>query len=170
VRSDRYDLTAVLPATSSALIPSPATLRPVLVDRFRLQARRLVREGDILALVVGSGGAKMKASTSGDEAGMQGAPGRLTATRATMRQLASQLSRMTGRTVEDRTGLRGEFNLTLTWTIEDRGPDPLNRPGPGSDAPALSTALQEQLGLRLERSRGAVEVLVIDSVERPMPD
>lgn len=170
VRNERYDLTAVLPAAATPTIPAPASLQPVLAERFKLRTRRLVKESDILALVVGGGGVKIKPPGPGDEASTQGAPGRLIATRITMRQLAGQLSRMTGRVVTDRTGLSGEFNLTLTWSTEDQGPDPLNRPTAGPDAPALSTALQEQLGLRLERARGPVEVLVIDSVERPTPD
>jgi uncharacterized protein (TIGR03435 family) len=170
MRSDRYDLSAVLPVTPTPIIPAPATLQPVLADRFMLRTRRVTREGDILALVVANGGAKMKAPNRDDQPATQGAPGRLVATRITMRQLAAQLSRMTGRPVEDRTGLSGEFNLTLTSSIEDQGPDPLNRPGAGPDAPALSTALQEQLGLRLERARGPVDVLVIESAERPTPD
>ena len=170
IRNDRYDLTAVLPSTPTPIVPAPATLQPVLSDRFKLRTRRLVRESDVLALVVASGGVTMKAPNPGDEPSTQGAPGRLIATRITMRQLAGQLARMTGRPVTDRTGLPGEFNLTLTWSTDDQGPDPLNRPAPGADAPALSTALQEQLGLRLERSRGPVDWLVIDSVERPEPD
>ncbi len=170
MRNDRYDLTAVLPSTPPPIVPAPETLQPVLSDRFKLRARRLVRDSDILALVVGSGGVKMKAPNPGDEPSTQGAPGRLIATRMTMRQLAGQLARMTGRPVTDRTGLPGEFNLTLTWLMDDQGPDPLNRPTPGPDAPALSTALQEQLGLRLERARGPVDWLIIDSVERPTPD
>jgi uncharacterized protein (TIGR03435 family) len=169
-RNDRYDLTAVFPSTSTSIIPAPATLQPVLSDRFTLRTRRLVRDSDVLALVVASGGVKMKAPNPGDEPSTQGAPGRLIATRITMRQLAGQLARMTGRPVTDRTGLTAEFNLILTWSMDDQGPDPLNRPAPGPDAPALSTALQEQLGLRLERARGPVEWLVIESVERPTPD
>jgi uncharacterized protein (TIGR03435 family) len=170
VRNDRYDLTAVFPATPTPIVPAPATLQPVLADRFRLRTRRLLEDGDILALVVAGGGTKMKTPNRDDEPSTQGAPGRLIATRITMRQLAAQLARMTGRPVEDRTGLSGEFNLTLTWSGEDHGPDPLNRPSPGPDSPALSTALQEQLGLRIERARGSIEVLVIDSVARPTPD
>ena len=170
VRNDRYDLTAVLPSTATPLVPAPAALQPVLSDRFKLRTRRVVRDSDVLALVVASGGVKMKAPNPGDEPSTQGAPGRLIATRITMRQLAGQLARMTGRPVTDRTGLPGEFNLTLTWSMDGQGPDPLNRPTPGPDAPALSTALQEQLGLRLERARGPVDWLIIESVERPTPD
>ena len=169
VRNDRYDLAAVLPSTPTPIVPAPPTLQPVLSDRFKLRTRRVVKDSDVLALVVASGGVKMKAPNPGDEPSTQGAPGRLIATRMTMRQLAGQLARMTGRPVIDRTGLTAEFNLTLTSSIEDQRPDPLNRPSPGG-APALSTALQEQLGLRLERARGRVEWLVIDSVERPAPD
>jgi uncharacterized protein (TIGR03435 family) len=105
-------LTVVLPASPTPIIPAPATLQSVLAERVR--TRRLVRDGDILALVVAGGGAKMKASNTADEPGTQGAPGRLAATRITMRQLAGQLARMTGRPVEDPTGFSGKFNLTLS--------------------------------------------------------
>jgi len=170
LRNDRYDLTAVLPSTPTPIVPAPVSLQPVLSDRFRLRTRRVVKDSDILALVVGGGGVRMKTSGPGEEPSTQGAPGRLIATRMTMRQLAGQLARMTGRPVTDRTGLSGEFNLTLTWSTEGQRPDPLNRPAPGPDDPALSTALQEQLGLKLERARGPVEWLVIDDVDRPTPD
>jgi uncharacterized protein (TIGR03435 family) len=66
--------------------------------------------------------------------------------------------------VIDRTGLTGTFDWELQWTA-----DPFPRPG-ALDALTLFTALQEQLGLRLDSARGPIEALVIDSVERPTPD
>jgi uncharacterized protein (TIGR03435 family) len=77
-----------------------------------------------------------------------------------------------GRLVIDKTGLQGRFAFTMTWTPEQL---PTAAPPPGvppvdPNGPALFTALQEQLGLKLEPARGPVEVLVIDSVERPTPD
>ena len=76
------------------------------------------------------------------------------------------LSTAADRWIEDRTGLAGRYDIELTYQN-----DRLLLPGAQPrEAPALFTALQEQLGLKLEPSRGAVEVLVIDSVERPSPD
>ena len=80
------------------------------------------------------------------------------------------LGGMTGRIVVDRTGLTGGWNFILTFA-----PDP-GRGTPPADvavdpnAPSLFTALQEQLGLKLESTKAPVEVLVIDSVEHPTPD
>jgi uncharacterized protein (TIGR03435 family) len=77
-----------------------------------------------------------------------------------MDSLAQQLSQETGHIVQDRTGLKGVYEFTLKYSDEvAAGADP--------SAPSLYSALQEQLGLKLEPSKGAVEVLVIDHVERP---
>ena len=87
---------------------------------------------------------------------------------------AGALGPLVARPVIDRTELAGTFNLRLTFNPDQQ--QPLNLP-PGivppridRDAPSIFTAVQEQLGLRLEPARGPVEVLVIDSVERPTPD
>jgi uncharacterized protein (TIGR03435 family) len=67
-----------------------------------------------------------------------------------------------GRVVIDKTALRGRFDVDLDW-----GPAP---GAPAESAPSIFTAVQEQLGLKLESQRGAVEVLVIQHAERPTPD
>jgi uncharacterized protein (TIGR03435 family) len=86
----------------------------------------------------------------------------------TSSRLASFLSTAVNRVIVDKTGLRGSHDVDLTFQ------DDTAFIGPGSrrqrEAPSLFTALQEQLGLKLEPSRGPVDVLVIDSVERPTPD
>jgi len=74
--------------------------------------------------------------------------------------------------VIDKTGLSGRFAFTLRWTPE-RMPD--TQPPPGippidPNRPPLVTALQEQLGLKLQPSRSRMEVVVVDSVEQPTPD
>jgi uncharacterized protein (TIGR03435 family) len=71
----------------------------------------------------------------------------------------------TGRPVIDKTGLNGLYDITLEWT-----PDNLALSGTPGDAPLLSAAMQEQLGLRLVSTKGPVKVLVIDSVEKPSPN
>jgi uncharacterized protein (TIGR03435 family) len=83
-------------------------------------------------------------------------------------------TRITGRPVVDKTGLSGQFDITLDWN-----PDIARAPGGPSNAPSLAepeappvlfTALREQLGLKLESDTAPMDVLVIDSVNRPTPD
>jgi uncharacterized protein (TIGR03435 family) len=75
-----------------------------------------------------------------------------------MSQLANAISSMSNRVVLDRTGLQGGFDVDLRWTPET------------PEGPSIFTALQEQLGLRLESTNGPVAVLVIDHAEQPPPD
>ena len=89
--------------------------------------------------------------------------------------LASSLSGWVGRVVLDRTGLVGGFDVDLTWTPDQlpQGPRPPGAPElPPIDpnGPSLFTALQEQLGLKLESTKGRVDVLVIDRAEKPTED
>jgi uncharacterized protein (TIGR03435 family) len=96
--------------------------------------------------------------------------GNVSGRKLTIAQLATTLSLFVNREVIDRTSLTGVFDLDLRWL-----PDQLPFVAPGTPpppvdttAPPLLTAIQEQLGLKLESSRGPVEVLVIDSVEKPV--
>ena len=110
-------------------------------------------------------------------------PARVLAAGIPMEQFANMLAlvmadangpagRDDARMVIDKTGLSGRFAFTLTWTPE-RIPDSAAPPGvPPIDpnGPALVTALQEQLGLKLQSARSRMDVVVIDSVEQPTPD
>ena len=89
-----------------------------------------------------------------------------------MSDLANTLARTTNRIVTDRTGLRGAFDADLQFNPESLpGAAPRgDRATAIDDRPSIFTALQEQLGLRLESTRGAVDVLVIDQAEHPSPD
>jgi uncharacterized protein (TIGR03435 family) len=92
-----------------------------------------------------------------------------------MTQFASQLMQLTGRVVVDRTGLKGGYDLDLKWTpTPDQiqlapGPPPpgVELPQFDPNGPSLFTALQEQLGLKLDGERGPVEVVVIDALTPP---
>ena len=104
-------------------------------------------------------------------------PGRLNAGGMPMSNLATALAPQVGRIVIDKTELTGNYDFELTYAPEALGggvgAPPLVNGNPvpvDPNAPNLFTALQEQLGLRLQADRGPVEVLVIDSVERPTPD
>jgi uncharacterized protein (TIGR03435 family) len=71
------------------------------------------------------------------------------------------------RIVVDRTGLGGTYDAEVQWRVEPTRP--VDTPPPG-ELLSIFTAVQEQLGLRLETAREPIEVIVIDSIERPMPD
>jgi uncharacterized protein (TIGR03435 family) len=95
-----------------------------------------------------------------------------------MEQFAALLSGRVGRVVVDRTGITGSFDLDLTWTPDQIPQGPPGPPPPGApplppidpNGPSIFTALQEQLGLKLESTKGPVDVVVIDSVEHPTED
>ena len=101
-------------------------------------------------------------------------PGTMNVGGMPMLELARSLSPMVGRIVIDKTGLKGRYDFQMTYATEGRG----FGAGPaGADAqtvdpntPSLFTALQEQLGLKLESERGSVDVVVIDRVEQPTED
>ena len=97
--------------------------------------------------------------------------GMFSASGFTLVNLAGTLSGNVGRVVLDRTGLTGDFDVELQWT-PDRVPlaGDASNPAPSPDGPSIFTALQEQLGLKLESTKGPVDVLVIDHVEQPTPD
>jgi len=80
------------------------------------------------------------------------------------------LGGMTGRVVIDRTGLTGPFDLDLTWTPDPVPGAPPQEPGARGDGASLFAAIQEQLGLKLEAKRAPIEVLVIESAEKPVED
>ncbi len=110
--------------------------------------------------------------------GMMMGPASFTGGSQPLAQLAMALSPRTGRIVVDKTGLSGMYDFDLQWTPEPGQGGPTGPPPPGApplppidpNGPSLFTALQEQLGLKLEPQRGPVDVLVIDRVEQPTED
>ena len=140
-------------------------LQSLLADRFQLKLHRETREVSVYALVVGKGGPKLKAvaadaagggSVRSSDRGMH-----METTKGTMEQLASQIAYSAEHPVIDRTGLQGFYAYTLDWV-------PSNRTLPADlDAPDVFHAVQDQLGLRLEATRGPIEKLVIDHAEKP---
>jgi len=135
-----------------------AMARRLLAERFNLTLHHESKEMPVLALTGSKGGARLHPSDATGGPEVRGGRGRLIARRVTMGMLAAQLAgRVLGRAVLDRTGIAGEFDVDLAWT-PDESPDP---------GASIFTALQEQLGLKLETQKGVVDVLVIDHVERP---
>ena len=131
----------------------------------------------VSVLTVGSGGHKMTPNTASPTGlpglGFKGL-GQLGVVNANMGHFADLLqSAVLDRPVVDRTGLEGRFNFTLNWTPDESqfrsfGPRPPGPATPDPNAPpGLFTAIQEQIGLKLDRGNAPVEVIVIDRVERP---
>lgn len=79
-----------------------------------------------------------------------------------MPTLVSVLSQQLGRSVVDKTGLNGSYDYSLQWTLDDAPPMASD-----SDAPSLFTAVQEQLGLKLESGKRPADVIVIDHLDMP---
>ena len=107
--------------------------------------------------------------------------GTMMTTATTMADFVRNLAPMAGRPIVDRSGLTGTFDIDLTWAPDQQpvdsaqgrgapGTTPGTAPVPDGDRPSLVTAVQEQLGLKLESQRLPFETLVIDSVERPTED
>jgi uncharacterized protein (TIGR03435 family) len=178
--------------------PLQLMMQRMLADRFQLAVHTERRELPIYALTLARSdrrlGPKIRTATTDCETLMaqmlKGAQGggpppsepqrpdggpacgmrfdgrRLTAGGASMAALARMLVVPAGRLVEDRTGLAGGFDFDLEFTMD--GAAPPGAPAPDANAPSIFTALEEQLGVKLEPTRAPVEVLVIDRVERPI--
>jgi uncharacterized protein (TIGR03435 family) len=144
-------------------------VRKLLTERFGLVVHKEQKEMPVYFLTLAKGGLRMT-STVDDPNGPQSESDREDDGRATMNarnfptgQLASVLMRVfLDRPVLDKTGLTGHYDLQLKWTQED-----IRAPTDGSALPGLFTAIEEQLGLKLEPAKAMADVLVIDKVERP---
>jgi uncharacterized protein (TIGR03435 family) len=172
-------------------------VQSLLVDRFKLKVSYQTRELPIYVLVVVRSGAKLAEST-GSPVGPLGAnpprpepqkgpmmgmkQGQVTAIGMPVGALAEVLSRqpeLSGHLVVDHTGLKGNYDFTLQWTPEIPDPvlegasgsqGPASASAPDSSGPSIFSAIQEQLGLKLESQKGPVNVLIIDHVEEPSPN
>jgi uncharacterized protein (TIGR03435 family) len=177
VESEHYDINAKPSGTAHPDTDEQmAMLRKLLDDRFKLKFHREPKELSVYALTIAKGGPKLKPAVPSPE-GRQplviviypvgGA--KLPARSATIGDLASVLQRATfDRPVLDQTGLTGRFDFDLEWTPDEfQFGGAVPRESAESTHPDLFTAIQQQLGLRLEATRGPVQTLVIDQVERP---
>jgi uncharacterized protein (TIGR03435 family) len=134
----------------------------LLEDRFQLKVHQETRMLPAYDLVVAKGGSKLQPSQSNGKSVNAG--GRyFNGEGLTMDIIAEQLSRISGRVVVDKTGLAGRFDLKLRWSPDDAVASE-------TDAPTLFTAIQEELGLRLEPAKEPVPVLVVDHVDQPTPN
>jgi bla regulator protein blaR1 len=153
-------------------------LQALLADRFQLTIHHETKDQPVYALVIGKNGSKLKESEvkQGDRRRMM-RMGRseLNGEGVEIEMLTHTLSNVLGRPVIDRTGLKGNYDFKLTWTPDPGqsggfgGPPPPGveaPPPPDPNGPSIFTAVQEQLGLRLESQKGPVDLIVIDRVEK----
>lgn len=190
VKSDHYDIEAkVAPEDAPKLDKLKrdqrmSMLLPFLADRFGLKFHHETRQLPVYELVIARGGLKMKESKPDNPSGgaqprhmtMINGRGNVEGQGSTTDSLAHVLSTQVGRTVLDKTGLTGMYDYSLNWTPDDAPPPmaggpaggpPNSAPPPDAGGPSLFTALQEQLGLKLESEKGPVDVIVIDHIDKP---
>jgi uncharacterized protein (TIGR03435 family) len=184
--SDLFDLdakidSADLPAAPLSSRQLAEMLQPVLADRFQLRVHHETRTLSVYDIVLAKGGLKMKESASaapgtGSPASPSDTPpgrclpksvgnGLRVMRDCTMNDIRNILEGPSGRDVIDKTGLSGHYDFDLHWTPEDTPSD-----SPLAGGPSIFTAVQEQLGLKLESASAPVDVLVIDSAKPPTPN
>jgi uncharacterized protein (TIGR03435 family) len=159
-------------------------LRRVLAERFKLRMHNETRQLPIYSLVRARADRSLGPDIRPSETdcltllksgpipdarefkcgNLLGPRGKVSGRAVPMRTLALNMNDWVQRPVVDNTGLTGAWDLTLTWA-----PEGSPQAADGS-APSIFTAVQEQLGLKLESTRGPVDVLIIDGAERPIPD
>jgi uncharacterized protein (TIGR03435 family) len=196
IRSEGYDIEAKVDGSDVAKLSKLSfdqrrlMFQPLLEDRFKLKVHWETKELPIYALVTAKSGTKLHEAKPGDTYphGMKGPDGigrpgtmrmgrgQLTGQGVPVTLLTKSLSQQLRRIVVDKTGLTGKYDFTLQWA-PDESQGPMKPPGavPGTDStasaqssgPSIFTAIQEQLGLKLEPQKGPVKVLIIDSIERP---
>lgn len=168
---DKYIIVAKAESADATPEQIKAMLQTLLAERFKLGVHRETKDLNVYTLVVGKNGSKLQEATeeqkssssvTGTNRGLQ-----MVYQKVALPLLINTLANMLGSPVLDKTGLAGRYNFKLEWA------DPrFGRPGNGTDAPPvdsfpdLFTALEEQLGLKMEVKKGPVEVLVVDHAER----
>ncbi len=163
VRSAGFDIDARTEPGAAAEMESHLgpILQSLLEARFRLKVYREDRPSTIYSLVVAKNGPKLKPSDNPNSSmgnSLQDGKMVLKADALSMGSLARFLSRQAGRPVIDKTGVTGNYDVKLEWS-----PDP----NPESAAASIFSAIQEQLGLRIEATQAPVNFVVVESVERP---
>jgi uncharacterized protein (TIGR03435 family) len=142
-------------------------LRALLADRCQFRGHEVTRELPVYDVVIAKGGLKMKEAPANEKTyytTMGGRDSKVSAHATSVEMIMNSLSWSVGRLIVDKTGLGDKkFDFELQWTPDDqRAADNTVDAGP-----SLFTALEEQLGLKLVSSKGPVDVLVIDHIEKP---
>jgi uncharacterized protein (TIGR03435 family) len=176
VVTDGYDVSAVAPDPNVSRDDFSIMMQNLLKDRFALRVHTETHEARVYVLLPAKNGMKLPdarpepciygrrvpdANAQSGCAAMDVTPESIMNEKVSMQWFASVLAGVLGQPVLDRTGFTGSFKVHLEFAPVSPGGDT------GSTTPSIFTALEEQLGLRLESQKGSEEVLVIDHVERP---
>ena len=182
-----YEIKATAEGDPSVKMMRGSMLQGLLEDRFQLKIHRETKEGPVYFLTIARGGPKLQSFTEGSckpwpspppphvtkeycTRMIYGVQPAVEAQGATLEEFSKMLRSVVGRPVIDKTGISGRFDIRVKFSregtelaglqLKESVPDP-------NDPPSIFTALQEQLGLRLDSGRGPIETLVIDHIEKP---
>jgi uncharacterized protein (TIGR03435 family) len=197
VKSEKYDIEAKIdkPAADDLRKLSPhqrflernRMLQALLTDRFKLTLHRETKELPVYELIIVNSGSKLQEAKPGEtypngikdpsgraRAGLiEMGPGEITGQGIPIASLVRQLTQQLGRIVVDKTGLTGTYDFTITWLPVESQAATAGQQGtrsPEASESPIFTAIQDQLGLKLEPQTTPVEVLVIDHAEQPTPN
>ncbi|HUV68150.1 MAG TPA: TIGR03435 family protein [Terracidiphilus sp.] len=175
VDSDHYDIQAKMDEQATAAWKNLTRqqkaeqqrllIQALLADRCQLKIHRETKQLPVYELVIAKGGLKMKeAATAAGDSRFWSGTGQLGGQSTTIENLVDSLGNQVGRVVIDKTGLGDKkFDFDLKWTPDDQQ-------GTADAGPSIYAALEEQLGLKLVSSRGPVETVVVDHMEKPSPN
>jgi uncharacterized protein (TIGR03435 family) len=178
IKTDHFDMD-VLPDHEGlpSLDQARGIVRKLLADRFGLKFHNDTKELSVYVLSVAKTGPKLTKSGSDPSSppGMGGPPGRMNMRNGSMAEFAQVMQGIMDRPVLDQTGLKDRYDLTLRWTPDESqygGRIPPQNTGDSSAAsadapPPLFTAIQEQIGLKLDAMKAPAKVMVIESVAKP---
>jgi uncharacterized protein (TIGR03435 family) len=188
LESERWNIVATAPGKADPAVPVEyekmseaqrkntmelvrSRVQTLLADRFQLVLRRESREQTVYALVVGKGAPKLRESGDQSKSGfmMGGRRGVIESRNSGLDMFVQYLGVQLQRPVLNRTGLALHYDFKLEWTPERPAGTDSTRSEPATDSsgPTIFTAIQEQLGLKLESQKGPVEMLVIERAEKP---
>jgi bla regulator protein BlaR1 len=188
VESERWNIMAIAPGKADPAVPTEyekmseaqrkntmelvrARVQTLLAERFQLTLRHESREQTVYALVAGKGGPKIKASDDQSKSGfmMGGRRGVIESRNSGLDLFVQYLGSSLQRPVLNRTGLTAHYDFKLEW-VPDRpaGADSsAKESNPDQSGPTIFTAIQEQLGLKLESQKSPVEMLIVERAEKP---
>lgn len=169
--SDRFDIDARVGESPGTPQQIRERLKSLLADRFQLAVHPERKEQSVYALLVAKSGPKLRSAEPDARSMIRKRGESIAGEGVGMQMLALNLANSLDRPVLDQTGLTGKYDFRLEWSPDaDRAPAAVTAGSPSAPdptGPTLFTALQEQLGLRLEARRVPTEILVIDEVARP---
>lgn len=182
LRKDQFEIVAKVPDSAPDYTPAQFVnlhapqvqlmLQALLADRFALKVHRETKELPVFALTIGKKGAKFKKSDGGKEPRLMfrawSAPDglrmiKLIVENGSMRELVELYAKFMDRPLIDKTGLQDRYDFKVDYEANPEAPGPFSQ----LSGPALFKAFEEQAGLKLEATKGTVDILVIDHAEKP---